>query len=69
MKLNQSEIDNLLNDLVSQRFDEVDNLCRFVQNRLGKMDERNAALFWAGKEHLLTDRNTLEAYVKSETNS
>ena len=50
MKATQSEIDNLLNDLVSQRFDEVDDLCRFVQNRLGKMDNRTAMLFWAGKE-------------------
>ena len=66
MKPAQSEIDNLLNDLVTQRFDEVDDLCRFVQNRLGKMDNRTAKLFWAGKEHMLGDRNTLEAYVKSE---
>ena len=69
MKPTQSEIDNLLNDLISQRFDEVDDLCRFVQNRLGKMDNRTATLFWAGKEHMLSDRNTLEAYVKSEANS
>ena len=69
MKPTQSEIDILLNDLVSQRFDEVDELCRFVQNRLGKMDNRTATLFWAGKEHMLSDRNTLEAYVKSEANS
>ena len=68
MKPTQSEIDNLLNDLISQRFDEVDDLCRFVQNRLGKMDNRTATLFWAGQEHMLSDRNTLEAYVKSEAN-
>ena len=69
MKATQSEIENLVNDLVSQRFDEVDDLCRFVQNRLGKMDNRTAMLFWAGKEYMLSDRNTLEAYVKSEANS
>ena len=50
MKATQTEIENLVNDLVSQRFDEVDDLCRFVQNRLGKMDNRTAMLFWAGKE-------------------
>lgn len=69
MKLTQSQIDILLNDLVSQRFNEVDDLCRFVQNRLGKMDNRNTAFFWAGKEHMLNDRQTLEAYVKAEVNS
>ena len=69
MKPTQFEINNLLNDLVSQRFNEVDDLCHFVQNRLGKMDNRTAILFWSGKEHMLSDRNTLEAYVKLEANS
>ena len=69
MKATQSELENLVNDLVSQRFDEVDDLCRFVQNRLGKIDNRTAMLFRAGKDNMLSDRTTLEAYVKSEANS
>ena len=44
MTATQSEIENLVNDLVSQRFDEVDDLCRFVQNRLGKIDKGTYAL-------------------------
>ena len=66
MKTNHSPVDTILNDLVSQRFDEIDDLCRFVQNRLGKMDHQKAMVFWAGREHMIGDRQTLKAYIKNE---
>ena len=66
MKISRSEIVALVNDLVSERFDEVDDLCRFVQNRLGKMDVEKSSMFWIGREHMITDRQTLQAYVEFE---
>ena len=66
MKISRSEIASLVNDLVSERFDEVDDLCRFVQNRLGKMDVEKSSRFWVGREHMITDRQTLQAYVEFE---
>ena len=66
MKNNHSQIDTIVNDLVSQRFDEIDDVCRFVQNRLGKMDNQKAMVFWAGREHMINDRQTLQTYVKLE---
>ena len=66
MKISRSEITTLVNDLVSERFDEVDDLCRFIQNRLGKMDVEKSSMFWIGREHMITDRQTLQAYVEFE---
>ncbi len=66
MKSNHLQIDTIVNDLVSERFDEIDDVCHFVQNRLGKMDNQKAVAFWAGREHLINDRQTLQIYVKSE---
>ena len=66
MKASPSMIETILNDLVSQGFDEADDIIRFVQNRLGKADGKKAMVFWAGREHMIGDRQTLKAYVKSE---
>ena len=63
MKTNHSPIDTILNDLVSQRFDEIDDLCRFVQNRLGKMDHQKATGFWASREHMIGERQKLRAKI------
>ena len=69
MKASPSMIETIVNDLVSQRFDEADDIIRFVQNRLGKADSQKASAFWAGQEHMIVDRQTLKAYVKSEVES
>ena len=66
MKASPLMIETILNDLVSQGFDEADDIIRFVQNRLGKADGQKAMVFWAGREHMIGDRQTLKAYVKSE---
>ena len=39
MKFDQNYQRKLLNDVVAQRFDESDDLCQFVQNRVGKPDD------------------------------
>ena len=59
----------MLNDLVSQRFDEIDDVCHFVQNRLAKMDSQKAIAFWASQEHMISDRLTLQSNVRSEVES
>lgn len=66
MKINHSQRDTILNGLVSKRFDEIDNLCRFAQSRLEKMDNQKTMAFWVGREHMINDRQTLQTYVKSE---
>ena len=66
MKSSHLQIDAIVNDLVSERFVEIDDVCSFVQNRLGKMDNQKAVAFWVGREHLINDRQTLQTYVKSE---
>ena len=66
MKDSPLMIETIVNDLVSERFDEADDVIRFVQNRLGKADGQEAMVFWAGREHMIGDRQTLKAYVKSE---
>ena len=69
MKISPSMIETIVNDAVSQGFDEVDDLSHFVQNRLGKADSQKAFSFWAGREHMMGDRQTLRAYVRSEVES
>ena len=39
MKFDQNYQRKLLNDFVAQRFDETDDLCPFVQTRVGKPDD------------------------------
>ena len=66
MKSSHLQIDTIVNDLVSERFVKIDDVCSFVQNRLGKMDNQKAVAFWASREHLMNNRQTLKTYVKSE---
>ena len=68
MRFDQPYIDRLLLDVVAQRFDEADDLVRFVQSRTGKLDESIATTYWLGKEHMIKDKATLTAYVKFECN-
>ena len=69
MKASPLMVETIVNDLVSQGFDETDDIIRFVQNRLGKADSQKAFAFWAGREPMMGDRQTLKAYVKSEVES
>ena len=69
MKASPSMIEAIVNDLVSQQIDEADDIIRFIQNRLGKVDSQKAMAFWAGREHMTADKQTLKAYVKSEVES
>ena len=66
MRFDQNYINRLLLDVVAQRFNEVDDLVRFVQNRTGKLDESIMTTYWLGKEHMIKDKSTLATYVKYE---
>ena len=68
MRFDQNYIDRLLLDVVAQRFDEADDLVRFVQSRIGKLDESIAITYWLSKEHMIKDKATLADYVKFECN-
>ena len=56
--------DRLLTDVMSQHFDEADDLVKFVQNRTGKLDGSVIYSHWLGQEHMLKDKATLSKYIK-----
>ena len=66
MRFDQAYMDLLLLDVVAQRFEEADDLVRFVQSRTGKLDENIVTTYWLGKEHMIKDKTTLTAYIKFE---
>ena len=53
-------------DVISQHFDEADDLIRFVQNRTGKLDVSVITSYWLGQEHMLKDKVALAKYIKYE---
>ena len=63
MKFDQNYQRKLLNDVVAQRFDEADDLCQFVQTQVGKPYDSFVTTYWLGREHMITDRNTIANYI------
>ena len=53
-------------DVMSQHFDEADDLVKFVQNRTGKLDGSVISSYWLGQEHMLKDKAALAKYIKYE---
>ena len=66
MSLDQKFQNKLLMDVISQHFDEADDLVRFVQNRTGKLDVSVITSYWLGQEHMLKDKVALAKYIKYE---
>ena len=66
MSFDQKFQNRLLMDVISQHFDEVDDLVRFVQNRTGKLDVSVITSYWLGQEHMLKDKVALAKYIKYE---
>ena len=66
MKFDQNYQRKLLSDVVAQRFDEADDLCQFVQTQGGKPYDSFVTTYWLGREHMITDRNTIADYIKFE---
>ena len=64
--MDQNFQNKLLMDVMSQHFDEADDLVKFVQNRTGKLDESVISSYWLGQEHMLKDRAALAKYIKYE---
>ena len=64
--MDQNFQNKLLMDLMSQHFEEVDDLVKFVQNRTGKLDGSVISSYWLGQEHMLRDKATLAKYIKFE---
>ena len=52
--------------VISQNFDEADDLVQFVQNRTGKSDGCVISSYWLGQEHMLKDTATLAKHIKYE---
>ncbi len=66
MKLDHQFQNKILMDVISQHFDEADDLVRYVQNRTGKLDGSVITSYWLGQEHLLKDKTALAKYIKFE---
>ena len=66
MSFDQKFQNRLLMDVISQHFDEADDLVRFVQNRTGKLDVSVLTSYWLGQEHMLKDKVALAKYIKYE---
>ena len=66
MNLDKKFQNKLLLDVISQHFDEADDLVQFVQNRTGKSDGSVISSYWQGQEHMLKDKTTLAKYIKFE---
>ena len=64
--MDQNFQNKLLMDVISQHFDEADDLVRYVQNRTGKLDSSVINTYWLGQEHMLRDKTTLAKYIKFE---
>ena len=69
MNFDQKFQNRLLMNVISQNFDEADDLVQFVQSRTGKLDESVIASYWLGQEHMLKDKATLAKYIKYECES
>lgn len=64
--MDQNFQNKLLMDVISQHFDEADDLVRYVQNRTGKLDGSVITSYWLGQEHMLRDKAELAKYIKFE---
>ena len=53
-------------DVISQHFDDANDLVRYVQNRTGKLDSSIITSYWLGQEHMLRDKTELAKYIKIE---
>ena len=66
MNFDKNDQRKLLNDVIAQSFDEAVDLCNFVQTRVGKPDGSVVNTFWLGREHMISDPDTLADYIKLE---
>ena len=64
--MDQNFQNKLLMDVMSQHFNETDDLVKFVQNRTGKLDGSVISSYWLGQEHMLKDKAALAKYIKYE---
>lgn len=68
MRCDKGFVDRLLIDVIAQRFDEADDIVRFVQSQTGKLDESIVTTYWLGKKHMVKDKAALAAYITFECN-
>ena len=66
MNFDQNLQSTLLNDVLSRRFGDTEDLVHCVQTRTGKYDRSIITSYWLGQEHMINDKATLIAYVKFE---
>ena len=52
--------------LISQHFDEANDLVRLVQKRAGKIDVSVISSYWIGQERMLKNKVALTEFIKFE---
>ena len=56
MRFDQDYVDQLLIDILAQRFDQADDIIRFLSSQTGKLDESIVMTYWFGKEYMVKDK-------------
>lgn len=56
MRFDQDYVDQLLIDILAQRFDQANDIIRFVRSQTGKLDESIVTTYWLGKERMVKDK-------------
>ena len=51
-------------DVISEHFDDANDLVRYVQNRTGKLDSSTITSYWLPQEHMLEYKPTLAKCIK-----
>ena len=64
--LDQDFQNKLSMDMISQHFNDANDLVRYVQNRTGKLDSCLITPYWLGQEHMLRNKTALAKYIKFE---
>ena len=66
MTFGQGFQSKLLNDVLSHRFSDADDLVYYVQTRTGKFGSSIVTSYWLGRDHMINDELTLLEYIKLE---
>ena len=66
MMFDQGFQSKLLNDVLSHRFSDANDLVDYVYTRAGKLDHDIVTSYWLGIDHMINDEQVLLEYIKFE---
>ena len=68
MTFDQNFQSKLLNDVLSHRFSDADELVYYVQTRTGKLDSSIVTSYWLGRDHTANNDLAGLEYIQFECN-